>query len=151
LLALFIELPTLVSKLLRKIQSIGMARDKNMRFFLEKNMIFGSRFKQLAVISTSSVIMMSAGSWAIAADIEAGKTKAGMCSTCHGPLGISQLPNAPHLAGQPAIYTSEQLKQYRDGKRNNAVMAVLAKPLTDKEIEDLSAWFESIKITVQEK
>jgi cytochrome c553 len=109
------------------------------------------RFKQLVSVVSIATLMGGTCTAVVAADIEAGKAKASMCSTCHGPLGLSQLPNAPHLAGQPAIYTSEQLKHYRDGKRSNAVMAVIAKPLTDKEIEDLAAWYESIKITVQEK
>jgi cytochrome c553 len=86
-----------------------------------------------------------------AGDIAVGKTRAAMCTTCHGPLGISQLPNAPHLAGQPEIYTIEQLKHYRDGKRPNEVMAVIAKSLSDKDIEDLAAWYGSIVITVKEK
>jgi cytochrome c553 len=86
-----------------------------------------------------------------AGDVAAGKARAGMCTTCHGPLGISQLPNAPHLAGQPEIYTIEQLKHYRDGKRANEVMAVIAKSLSDKDIEDLAAWYGSIAFTVKEK
>jgi cytochrome c553 len=86
-----------------------------------------------------------------ARDPVAGKAKAGMCATCHGPLGLSQLPNAPNLAGQPAIYTTEQLKNYRSGKRTNEVMSVIAKPLTDQEIDDLAAWYASIQVTVSEK
>jgi cytochrome c553 len=88
---------------------------------------------------------------AFAGDVAAGKASAGMCVTCHGVLGISQLPNAPHLAGQPEIYTIEQLKRYRDGKRSNEVMAVIAKSLSDKDIEDLAAWYASIQVTVKEK
>lgn len=86
-----------------------------------------------------------------ARDPVAGKIRAGMCATCHGPLGLSQIPNAPHLAGQPAIYLVEQLKNYRSGKRQNEVMSVIAKPLTDQEIDDLAAWYESIQISVTVK
>jgi cytochrome c553 len=86
-----------------------------------------------------------------AGDPAAGKAKAGMCTTCHGPLGLSQLPNAPHLAGQPAIYLVEQLKNYRSGKRQNEVMSVIAKPLTDQEIDDLASWYSSIQISVTAK
>jgi cytochrome c553 len=81
-----------------------------------------------------------------AADAASGRAKANGCVACHGALGLSTLPNAPHLAGQPAIYVAEQLRQYRSGKRQNEVMAVIAKPLTDREIDDLAAWFESIRI-----
>lgn len=86
---------------------------------------------------------------AYAQNANSGKAKAGMCATCHGPTGLSQLPNAPHLAGQPAIYIIEQMKNYRSGKRPHEVMAVIAKPLTDQEIEDLAAWYASIEITVK--
>jgi cytochrome c553 len=86
-----------------------------------------------------------------ARDPVAGKASAGMCATCHGPMGISQLPNAPHLAGQPAIYIVEQLKNYRSGKRQNEVMGVIAKPLSDDEIDNLAAWYASIQISVAPK
>jgi cytochrome c553 len=95
-------------------------------------------------LAMSSVLVFQAQ----AADAKAGQVKAGMCVTCHGALGLSTMPNAPHLAGQPAIYIEEQLKQYRSGKRANEVMAVMAKPLTDKEIENLAAWYASIPIEV---
>ena len=83
-----------------------------------------------------------------ARDPIAGKARAAMCATCHGPMGLSQLPNAPHLAGQPALYLVEQLKNYRSGKRQNEMMQVMAKPLTDQEIDNLAAWYESIQISV---
>jgi cytochrome c553 len=85
-----------------------------------------------------------------AADPVVGRSKAGMaCAVCHGPNGMSMMPNAPHLAGQPAIYLVEQLKNYRSGKRAHEVMGVIAKPLTDAEIEDLAAWYSSLQISVQ--
>ena len=72
-----------------------------------------------------------------------------MCSTCHGANGISAIPNAPHLAGQPAIYVAEQMKAYRSGKRSHEVMNVVAKPLSDADIDALAAWYASIKIEVK--
>jgi len=85
-----------------------------------------------------------------AADAVVGRTKANAaCAVCHGPTGMSMMPNAPHLAGQPAIYLVEQLKNYRSGKRPHEVMGVIAKPLTDAEIEDLAAWYSSLQISVQ--
>lgn len=103
--------------------------------------------------SLAAVLLLGAllSSWtgtAHARDPIAGKARAAMCATCHGPMGLSQLPNAPHLAGQPAIYLVEQLKNYRSGKRQNEMMQVMAKPLTDQEIDNLAAWYESIQISV---
>lgn len=83
---------------------------------------------------------------AAAQDAAAGRAKAQACNVCHGPLGVSTAPDTPHLAGQPAIYLVRQLRAYRSGERKHEVMSVIAKPLTDAEIEDLSAWFASIKI-----
>lgn len=95
------------------------------------------------------VAVLSAGALH-AADPVVGRTKANAaCAVCHGPNGVSMMPNAPHLAGQPAIYLVEQLKNYRSGKRPHEVMAVIAKPLTDAEIEDLAAWYSSLEISVQ--
>ncbi len=82
----------------------------------------------------------------------AGRAKAdAVCAVCHGKNGYSQMPNAPHLVGQPEIYLKEQLKAYRSGKRQNEVMAVIAKPLTDDDINILSAWYSSIEIKISEK
>ena len=86
-----------------------------------------------------------------AADVAAGKAKAGaVCAVCHGAQGIATLPNAPNLAGQPQIYLAEQLRNYRSGKRAHEVMSLIAKPLTDGEIDDLSAWYASLQLELRE-
>ena len=84
-----------------------------------------------------------------ARDAAAGRTKAQACAICHGALGVSVTPDAPNLAGQPAIYVAAQLRAYRSGARKHEVMAVMAKPLTDDDIANLAAWFASIRIEAQ--
>ncbi len=79
----------------------------------------------------------------------AGRRKAQPCVVCHGPIGISQAPDTPHVAGQPEIYVVAELKAYRSGKRVHAEMNVVAKPLTDADIDDLAAWYASIKLSAQ--
>ncbi|HRO58352.1 MAG TPA: cytochrome c [Burkholderiaceae bacterium] len=86
---------------------------------------------------------------AAAGDLEAGRSKARACVLCHGPMGLATNPGAPHLAGQPRVYLAEELKNYRSGKRQDPVMSVIAKPLTDSEIEDLAAWYASIEIELK--
>ena len=98
-----------------------------------------------------TLLLMASGGAAFARDPVAGKARAGACATCHGPSGLSQMPNAPNLAGQPAIYLVEQLKNYRSGKRQHEIMSVIAKPLSDQEMEDLAAWYASIQIAVVAK
>lgn len=85
-----------------------------------------------------------------AADPVAGKTKAATaCAVCHGPMGMAMAPNTPHLAGQPEPYLVEQLRNYRSGKRHHEVMSVIAKPLTDVEIDNLAQWYSSIPVRVE--
>ena len=87
---------------------------------------------------------------AYADDVAEGRAKADVaCALCHGPTGMATLPNAPNLAGQQAVYTSEQLKNYRSGKRQHEVMGLIAKPLTDREIAQLSAWYSAVKVTAE--
>ena len=81
-----------------------------------------------------------------AQDAAQGKIKAQACAVCHGPLGLSVAPDAPNLAGQPAIYLAAQLRAYRSGERKHEVMAVMAKNLSNDDITQLAAWFSSIRI-----
>jgi len=85
---------------------------------------------------------------AVAADAVAGRAKAQACAVCHGPLGLSTQPDAPNLAGQPAIFLSSQLRAYRSGERRHEVMNIMAKPLSDDDIDNLAAWFSSVRVDV---
>jgi cytochrome c553 len=79
-------------------------------------------------------------------DAGAGRAKAQPCAVCHGPVGISTQPDAPNLAGQPALYLAAQLRAYRSGARKHEVMSLIAKPLTDDDIQQLAVWFSSIQV-----
>src|SRR5262245_1816178 len=76
-----------------------------------------------------------------------GATKAAVCSACHGPNGNSSNPEWPNLAGQGERYLVQQLKYFKDGKRNNPVMAPMAAPLSDQDMVDLAAYFAAQKAT----
>jgi len=68
------------------------------------------------------------------------------CATCHGPDGSKpDSAEKPILAGQYYDYLVKALSDYKSGKRVNAVMNGIAKPLSKQEIEDLSAWFATQK------
>ena len=97
----------------------------------------------------SAILTLGVSLPAQASDSNAGRQKAQACAVCHGPLGLSLTPDAPHLAGQPALYTATQLRAYRSGARKHEVMAVMAKSLTDEDISQLAAWFASLRVEVQ--
>ena len=72
-------------------------------------------------------------------------TKVALCIACHGTDGYSTIPGYPHLAGQWAVYTAKALRDYRNKKRPNVVMQGIAATLTDEDIEQLAAYYETIE------
>ncbi len=84
----------------------------------------------------------------IAADPENGRKLARQCSVCHGKLGIARDPEVPNLAGQSAFYVEKSLKEYQEGVREDRRMTLVVAPLSDDEIKDIAAWYESIEVTV---
>lgn len=87
------------------------------------------------------------------AKAELGKAKAANCAACHsagglygsGAPGVSGIPTWPNLAGQNAEYLSSTLKSFQDGSRNHPVMTSIAKNLSDADIDNLSAYYASMK------
>lgn len=68
--------------------------------------------------------------------------KAAQCAACHGEGGAKPiLPEYPVLAGQYPNYLAHTLREYKDGRRKNGIMAAQAALLTDAEIKELSAYF----------
>ncbi len=82
---------------------------------------------------------------AIAGDAAAGKAKSATCAACHGANGISPNDLWPNLAGQKAGYLVKQMKAFRDGQRADPMMAPMAAPLSDADIDDLAAYYASMK------
>jgi len=72
-----------------------------------------------------------------------GATKSAICSSCHGPNGNSVNPEWPRLAGQSAVYIAEQLRLFRSGVRDNAIMKPLTAGLSDQDISDLAVYYEA--------
>ncbi len=99
-------------------------------------------------VQTMALLLVAAALPAAAQDLAAGRIKAQACAVCHGTSGLSTQPDAPHRAGQPALYLAAQLRAYRSGARRHEVMAVMAKPLSDADIADLAAWYSAIEVKV---
>jgi cytochrome c553 len=78
-------------------------------------------------------------------DAAAGKEKAAqVCAACHGSSGAKPTaPENPIIAGQHYDYLVRALRDYKSGKRNNAVMKGFTALLSRQDIEDLAAWFAS--------
>jgi cytochrome c553 len=80
-----------------------------------------------------------------AGDAAAGKSKAALCAACYGPEGISTTDIWPNLKGQKYGYLVKQIKAFRDGSRNDPSMQPMVANLTDEDVENLAAYFSSMK------
>jgi cytochrome c553 len=72
-----------------------------------------------------------------------GATLALNCTMCHGALGMST-SNSPNLAGQYPEVVIKQLHDYKSGRRTSAIMQALAQGLSDRDIQDLAAYYASL-------
>jgi len=93
----------------------------------------------LVSLTLSSTVALAAG------DPVAGEQKSQVCQACHGADGRGTNPSYPILAGQHESYLSHALRAYRDGARENAVMAGMAANLSDQDIEDLAAYYAAMQ------
>ena len=87
----------------------------------------------------AAVLLATLSTFSYAGDPAAGKTKSATCAGCHGTDGKAQLPENPNLAGQGENYLVKQLKEFKSGLRENAVMMPMASTLSDEDMEDIAA------------
>ena len=92
---------------------------------------------------------MNASSALAAGNVAAGRQKALACQTCHGLDGLSKLPDAPNIAGNPEGYLVKSLNAFRKGERKNDMMSIVVQPLSDQDVADLAAYYAAIEVTVK--
>jgi cytochrome c553 len=84
----------------------------------------------------------------LAGDAERGAVIAQTCTGCHGiPNYFNAQPayHVPKLGGQSADYIEVALQGYRRGTRGHETMQAQASSLSDQDIADVAAYFESFK------
>lgn len=80
-------------------------------------------------------------------DIAKGKVASQTCLGCHGiPDYTSVYPTyrVPKLAGQSAAYILHALQEYKSGARSYPSMHAQASSLTEQQMEDIAAYFQSL-------
>ncbi len=64
------------------------------------------------------------------------------CTPCHGKEGRATPEGYfPRIAGKPAGYLAAQLQNFRDGRRQHALMTNMVRHLSDDYIADIAAYF----------
>ncbi len=70
------------------------------------------------------------------------ETKVLLCAACHGDKGIPGDPKTtPPIWGQQQSYLMKQLRDFRNGGRNSAIMSPIAKGLDEGELRAIAAYF----------
>ncbi len=79
-------------------------------------------------------------------DLDAGKAKSQICASCHGADGNAVLPIYPNLAGQNWRYIYMQLKDFKEGRRNNNTMSPLAGSLSREDMINIANYFATLPV-----
>jgi len=77
----------------------------------------------------------------------AGEKKAAMCIGCHGipayQASFPEIYKVPMIAGQNSKYIVGALTAYKKGDRKHPTMRAIAASLTDQDMADLAAFYET--------
>jgi len=69
------------------------------------------------------------------------------CTACHGKEGRAASDGFhPRIAGKPAGYLLQQLRAFRDGRRQYALMTALLDPLSDAYLREIAEHFAAIEL-----
>jgi cytochrome c553 len=101
--------------------------------------------KTIFYLTLSMFVFFVSASAQAAGDAAAGKSKAALCSACHGPEGISSTDIWPNLKGQKYGYLVKQIKAFRDGSRKDPSMQPMVANLSDDDIKNVAAYYSTMK------
>ena len=90
-----------------------------------------------------------------AGDAAAGKNKVFQCQGCHGiadwKTAFPEVYRVPKLGGQKPAYLVAAMKAYKKGERDFATMRAMVADLSDKDMEDIAAYYGAQAVTTAEK
>ena len=99
--------------------------------------------KTLTAITLISALTLSANVYA-EGDATAGKQKATFCVACHGDQTFPGLFYTLQLGGRNADKLAIKTNKYRSGKVFQPIMNLATMSLTEKDVADISAYYQSL-------
>lgn len=116
-------------------------------FFTFKSKLF-KRIGKLTWFFTSLLVLTWQPAWGQGKSFKddmAERTRA--CTACHGDQGKAG-PDGyyPRLAGKPAGYLFNQLKNFQEGKRHYTLMTRLVDPLSDAYLLEIAQYYANLKL-----
>ena len=100
---------------------------------------------RLLLISAVTALGVAFSGPVLAGDPAAGKQKSMSCQACHGADGNSPVTTFPIIAGQHEDYLFYSMLSYKTGVRTNPIMVAIVQPLSEKDLEDLAAFYAAQK------
>ena len=97
----------------------------------------------VTALALSMVAVAANAAGVMKGDPEAGAELVGSCTACHGTDGNSLVPAFPKIAGLGERYLLKQMKDIRDGRRPVALMAGQVDNMTDQQLADIAAFYDS--------
>ena len=98
----------------------------------------------LRILAAATLAACALGASA-AGDANAGRNKVFQCQGCHGIPGwktaFPEVYQVPKLGGQNSQYIIAALKAYKSGEREFPTMRAIASTLSDKDMEDIAAYY----------
>lgn len=100
----------------------------------------------LLIAASAAALSFSAQAQSAKPDLAKGAATYGqVCVACHAADGNSAIADNPKLAQQHPEYLVKQLKEFKEGKRANAVMQGFAAALSEEDMRNVGAWLASQK------
>jgi len=101
----------------------------------------------LSVLLVACVTASPVHAQEVKGDAKAGEKKIAMCIGCHGIQGYQasfpEIYKVPKISGQGAKYIISALSAYKKGDRKHPTMRGVADNLSDQDMADLAAYYES--------
>jgi cytochrome c553 len=101
----------------------------------------------VSALALTCVGTLTAQAQSLKGDATAGAQKNALCIGCHGiqgyHIGFPEVHKVPKISGQGAGYIRAALHAYKAGERKHPSMRTLAASLSDQDIADLAAYYES--------
>lgn len=109
--------------------------------------LLSTSIRAVLASATLVAVALSAQAQTIKGDAQAGQKKAEMCIGCHGIPGYQnsfpEIHKVPKISGQTGAYIVASLNAYKKGERRHPSMRGIAGSLTDQDMADLGAFYES--------
>jgi cytochrome c553 len=102
----------------------------------------GRRRLRVILLAVAAALALAAASGRAGA--QSFEERVQQCGTCHGENGNSRTDKTPSLAGQPALFLTNQLILMRERLRKSEIMEPFVKGLSDAEIIALAEHYAKL-------